>query len=104
MGMGPIPPDLAATAGEGASLGDLHEQAQASEGRELAYEARSRLMKRLGELQHALRQLQQGTYGKCQECGRPIPGRRLLTVPEATLCVPCQERQERASAGRRGSR
>jgi DnaK suppressor protein len=30
-------------------------------------------------------------YGICEECGRQIPEARLLIIPEAILCVPCQE-------------
>lgn len=29
-------------------------------------------------------------YGFCEECGERIPQKRLMIVPEATLCVPCQ--------------
>jgi DnaK suppressor protein len=34
-------------------------------------------------------------FGICEECGGPIPKKRLLIVPEATLCVPCQQRLEK---------
>jgi len=30
-------------------------------------------------------------YGICEECGKQIPKARLLIIPEAVLCVPCQE-------------
>ena len=30
-------------------------------------------------------------YGICEDCGRQIPEARLLIIPEAVLCVPCQE-------------
>lgn len=30
-------------------------------------------------------------FGICEECGRKIPEARLLIIPEAVLCVPCQE-------------
>ena len=33
-------------------------------------------------------------FGVCEECGRPIPAERLLIVPEAGLCVPCQRELE----------
>ncbi len=29
-------------------------------------------------------------FGLCEECGERIPQKRLMIVPEATLCVPCQ--------------
>lgn len=34
-------------------------------------------------------------FGLCEECGKPIPKERLLIVPEATLCVPCQMELEK---------
>ncbi len=34
-------------------------------------------------------------FGLCEECGGPIPKKRLLIMPEATLCVPCQQKMER---------
>ena len=61
----------------------------------MAYDTRSRLVKRLAELQGALRRLQEGDYGTCEACGLPTPERRLLAMPEVTLCVPCQDLRER---------
>lgn len=34
-------------------------------------------------------------FGLCEECGNPIPDERLSIIPEATLCVPCQQRREK---------
>jgi len=34
-------------------------------------------------------------YGLCEECGEAIPMERLIVMPEATYCVPCQRRMER---------
>ena len=95
-GTGPIPSDVPATPGEGARVGDFHDQALASEAKEMAYETRDRLLKRLAALQEARRRLRDGSYGRCGDCDLPIPEGRLLAMPEATLCVHCQERRERA--------
>ncbi|MEB2362738.1 MAG: TraR/DksA family transcriptional regulator [Bryobacteraceae bacterium] len=40
----------------------------------------------------ALRRLDEGTFGKCEDCGRPIALKRLEAIPWASRCVPCQER------------
>lgn len=40
-------------------------------------------------------------FGMCEECGNPIPAERLLIVPEATLCVPCQRKLEKMDNLRR---
>ena len=34
-------------------------------------------------------------FGICEECGRQIPEERLLVVPEAACCVPCQKELEK---------
>ncbi len=34
-------------------------------------------------------------FGLCEECGEPIPIQRLMVLPDATFCVPCQGRLER---------
>jgi DnaK suppressor protein len=34
-------------------------------------------------------------FGRCEECGKRIPDERLLIVPEATRCVPCQREMEK---------
>jgi len=35
-------------------------------------------------------------FGLCEECGRQIPEKRLLIMPEAIYCVPCQQELEKA--------
>lgn len=46
------------------------------------------------QIDEAMRRLGAGTYGLCEECGRPIAAERLRLWPEATRCVDCQRRQE----------
>jgi len=48
----------------------------------------------------ALDRLHKGTYGYCLRCGRPIPEGRLAAMPEAELCVPCQEEETRPASRR----
>ncbi len=43
----------------------------------------------LAQIEAALRRLDQGGYGICVSCGRPIPAGRLTARPTATTCVPC---------------
>lgn len=43
-------------------------------------------------IQAALERLENGTYGICVECGRPIPEERLEALPEAERCVECEKR------------
>ena len=43
----------------------------------------------------ALRHIELGTYGSCDNCGKPIGKYRLQAFPRATLCVVCKQREER---------
>ncbi|GAB3997682.1 TraR/DksA family transcriptional regulator [Nocardioides marmoraquaticus] len=47
---------------------------------------------RLAEVDAALARLGDGTYGRCERCGEPIPEARLLARPSARTCVPCAAR------------
>jgi DnaK suppressor protein len=44
---------------------------------------------RLADVEAALGRLEEGTYGRCAVCGRPIPAERLEVRPTATRCVGC---------------
>jgi RNA polymerase-binding transcription factor DksA len=46
-------------------------------------------------LDDALRRIEKGTYGICDECGGKIPPRRLEAYLAATLCVACKSKMER---------
>lgn len=43
----------------------------------------------------ALLRIKEGTYGVCEECKKPISQKRLLAVPHASLCIKCQEIEEK---------
>jgi RNA polymerase-binding transcription factor DksA len=43
----------------------------------------------------ALKRLDDGGYGRCLDCGRPVPEGRLEARPEAARCVQCQSKAER---------
>lgn len=51
--------------------------------------------RRLEEINAALRAASQGTYGKCERCGKAIDPERLKIFPEARLCVACKTEAER---------
>jgi DnaK suppressor protein len=43
----------------------------------------------LQEIDAALSQIDEGTYGICTNCGKPIPEERLDALPWAALCIDC---------------
>jgi len=52
-------------------------------------------LERLRNINEALRRLDEGTYGYCEECGREIGIKRLKVLPFARYCVECQGRLEK---------
>lgn len=49
----------------------------------------------LGEIEAALGRIDDGTFGLCVNCGKPIGEERLEAVPYATLCIDDKRAQER---------
>jgi DnaK suppressor protein len=49
----------------------------------------------LAEVLDALQRIDDGTYGTCADCGKPIPEGRLEAKPEAARCVACQGQRDR---------
>jgi RNA polymerase-binding transcription factor DksA len=47
------------------------------------------------QTERAIARIDSGTYGLCEECGRPIPNERLKAIPMATLDAVCKARLER---------
>jgi DnaK suppressor protein len=49
----------------------------------------------LAKIEAALRRIDDGTYGICENCGQPIGEERLEAMPWATLCIDDKRREER---------
>jgi DnaK suppressor protein len=43
----------------------------------------------IAEIDEALQRLNEGEYGICKSCGRPIEARRLLALPQSVRCAGC---------------
>jgi DnaK suppressor protein len=50
---------------------------------------RSQAIQRLADLDHALEQLAEGSYGTCERCGTTIAAERLAARPAARTCIRC---------------
>ncbi|HSQ62674.1 MAG TPA: TraR/DksA C4-type zinc finger protein [Polyangiaceae bacterium] len=49
----------------------------------------------LDKITKALKKIDDGSFGVCEECGEEISVKRLEARPETTLCIKCKEDQER---------
>ena len=63
--------------------------------RELDYTLEENSEHVLSAIDGALARIDEGTYGVCMSCGRPIAPERLEARPWATLCIECQRKRER---------
>jgi len=72
------------------SAEELEQMLRAVE-RELAVRTLESETVKLRETQAALRRIEDGTFGICQECEEEISPRRLAALPWAALCIRCQE-------------
>ncbi len=79
----------------GLSEPDLADRASLETDRSLELRTRDRERKLLAKIDDALRRLEDGTYGYCEETAEPISLRRLEARPIATLSLEAQERHER---------
>jgi DnaK suppressor protein len=74
---------------------DIADRASTETERALELRTRDRERKLLQKIDEALRRIDDGTYGYCEETGEPISLKRLEARPIATLSVEAQERHER---------
>jgi DnaK suppressor protein len=74
---------------------DLADRATLETDRSLELRTRDRERKLIAKIDDALRRIEDGTYGYCEETGEPIGLRRLEARPIATLSIEAQERHER---------
>jgi DnaK suppressor protein len=76
-------------------LADMSDWASFETERNFQLRARDRERKLLSKIEEALKRLEEGTYGYCEETQEPIGLRRLEARPIATLSIEAQERHER---------
>ena len=74
---------------------DLADRASSETDRAIELRARDRQRKLIAKIDAALRRLEDGSYGFCEETGEPISLKRLDARPIATLSLEAQERHER---------
>ena len=74
---------------------DMVDQASSYTEKNVEMRAINRQIKLISKIDSALKRIQDGTYGFCEETGEPIGLKRLMARPVATLCITAQERHEK---------
>lgn len=72
--------------------------AQVATERELEFAIGERETGELALIDAALARIDAGTYGEYIDCAVPVPVPRLKASPEASRCIPCQEKFEQRQA------
>ena len=80
---------------------DLADRAATETDRALELRTRDRERKLIAKIDAALRRIEEGSYGYCEETGELIGIRRLIARPIATLSIEAQERHERIERSHR---
>jgi DnaK suppressor protein len=80
---------------ESGSLPDMADRASAETDKGIELRTRDRQRKLISKIDAALRRIEEGTYGYCEDTGEPISIKRLMARPIATLSLEAQERHER---------
>ena len=69
---------------EGSPFGKREEEATET------LELEKRLGLEIAAIEHTIDKIEKGTYGICDNCGKPIAEERLEALPQANLCIECK--------------
>ena len=74
---------------------DVVDQASSYTDKNVEMKAINRQIKLISKINKALKKIDDGTYGFCEETGEPIGIKRLIARPIAALCIAAQEKHEK---------
>ena len=74
---------------------DIVDQASSYTEKNVEMRAINRQIKLIAKIDQAVKKIQDGTYGYCEETGEPIGIKRLIARPIATFCITAQEKHEK---------
>jgi DnaK suppressor protein len=80
---------------DGGQAPDVADRATTESERSIELRTRDRQRKLVAKIDAAMRRIEDGSYGFCEETGEPISLKRLEARPIATLSIEAQERHER---------
>jgi RNA polymerase-binding transcription factor len=75
---------------EGSPFGKREEEATETLELEKRLALENRVRQEMVKVEHALEKIKNGTYGLCDNCGKPINPERLEALPQASLCLNCK--------------
>ena len=75
---------------EGSPFGKREEEATETLELEKRLTLENRVRQEMATVEHALGKFEKGTYGVCENCGKPIDPERLEVLPQASLCMNCK--------------
>lgn len=76
-------------------IGDIFDDADLEQSRDFNLLLTTRERQKLQQIDAALKRMDEGEYGICEECGEDVPIGRLKAMPFTALCVKCKSKQER---------
>ena len=71
---------------------DIVDQASSYTDKNVEMKAINRQIKLISKINQAIKKIENGTYGFCEETGEPIGIKRLMARPIANLCIAAQEK------------
>ena len=74
---------------------DIVDQARSYTENNVEMRAINRQIKLISKIDKAIKKIEGGTYGFCEETGEPIGLKRLMARPVANLCIAAQEKHEK---------
>ena len=75
---------------EGSPFGKREEEATETLELEKRLNLENRIRQEMAKVEHAQEKIEKGTYGLCDNCGKPIDPQRLEALPQATVCMNCK--------------
>ena len=73
----------------------MADMASDSYDRELSLNIASEEQQVVYEIDEALKRIEDGKFGKCVECEKKVPLKRLKSIPYAKYCIQCQSKEEK---------
>ena len=83
------------TSGVKENFPDPNDRASLEADRNFELRIRDRERKLIAKMQEAIRRIDDGTFGICDNCGGPISEKRLQARPVTTQCIDCKTKEEK---------